>query len=502
MLLLVPALLPAMWFEWLAWSRLGTIGFPLDDAWIHAQFARNLAQGAGFSYNAGEWVAGSTAPAWTTLLGAGTFVLRDAVVAAKVLGVALHLLTAVLSARLAEHLVGWRPAAILAGLVAGWTPLLTWGAVSGMEVPLAAALTLSGLVAHAEHRRPAISAGLLALGALARPETLAILGLLMVDVVLRSARERGWRQGARSCGEALLVSALVLAPVVALDYATLGRPLPSTFYVKSGPGIVQAIESGDSAMARRAVLTHAPAALGQFGEILREQLPLLVALLPVGAVVAVWSPTRRRVGWLMVASLVLVPLVMGATSPQRLKPDNARYVPQLVAMAGVLAVAGLAPVVRYLAASRALTVLALGLLLLPLGERVRAAAAPYVQAVGNIEQMHVAMGRWLAGHTPSDAVVAVNDIGAIAYFSRRRILDLEGLVSPEALAYRTLGANRGLALIEAARPDYVVIFPTWYPDVMKAPDRFTEVHRIVIAHNLVAGYSVMVVLRTAWAGRP
>jgi hypothetical protein len=70
------------------------------------------------------------------------------------------------------------------------------------------------------------------------------------------------------------------------------------------------------------------------------------------------------------------------------------------------------------------------------------------------------------------------------------------------LAYRTLGANRGLALIEAARPDYIVIFPTWYPDVMKTRDRFTEVHRIVIAHNLVAGYSVMVVLRTAWAGRP
>ena len=43
-------------------------GFPLDDAWIHAQFARNLATGHGFSYTGDQWVAGSTAPAWTPLL--------------------------------------------------------------------------------------------------------------------------------------------------------------------------------------------------------------------------------------------------------------------------------------------------------------------------------------------------------------------------------------------------------------------------------------------------
>ena len=39
----------------------GTTGFPLDDTWIHLQFARNLAEGFGFSYNPGVPVAGSTA---------------------------------------------------------------------------------------------------------------------------------------------------------------------------------------------------------------------------------------------------------------------------------------------------------------------------------------------------------------------------------------------------------------------------------------------------------
>ena len=46
----------------------GHLGFPLDDSWIHLQFARNLAAGDGLSYNPGERVTGSTAPLWTALL--------------------------------------------------------------------------------------------------------------------------------------------------------------------------------------------------------------------------------------------------------------------------------------------------------------------------------------------------------------------------------------------------------------------------------------------------
>ena len=35
----------------------GNLGFPLDDSWIHLQFARNLANGEGLTYNPGELVA-------------------------------------------------------------------------------------------------------------------------------------------------------------------------------------------------------------------------------------------------------------------------------------------------------------------------------------------------------------------------------------------------------------------------------------------------------------
>ena len=47
----------ALYFTHIEWSKTFP-GFPLDDAWIHLQFARNLGNGQGFSYNTGMPVAG------------------------------------------------------------------------------------------------------------------------------------------------------------------------------------------------------------------------------------------------------------------------------------------------------------------------------------------------------------------------------------------------------------------------------------------------------------
>jgi hypothetical protein len=42
----------------------------------------------------------------------------------------------------------------------------------------------------------------------------------------------------------------------------------------------------------------------------------------------------------------------------------------------------------------------------------------------------VPWGQWFAAHSDSDATIAAPDIGAIGYYSHRRVLDLAGLVTP------------------------------------------------------------------------
>src|SRR5512146_204045 len=62
-------------------------GFSLDDSWIHAVFARNLATGHGYTFNPHETVSASTAPLYTFLL-AGWYLLAGEVIwGAKLMGI-------------------------------------------------------------------------------------------------------------------------------------------------------------------------------------------------------------------------------------------------------------------------------------------------------------------------------------------------------------------------------------------------------------------------------
>jgi len=138
------SLAAALAVYWIAEARIAGAAslssFPLDDSWIHLHFARNLAEGAGFAYNPGVPVSGSTAPLWTLLL-AGTFTLAGVSPAwAKVLGIVAALATALLTRRLVWMWTESRALALAGGVIAAVAGPLVWGALSGMEVSLAALL--------------------------------------------------------------------------------------------------------------------------------------------------------------------------------------------------------------------------------------------------------------------------------------------------------------------------------------------------------------------------
>src|SRR3954468_19393827 len=122
----------------------GGLGFPLDDSWIHLQFARNLARGAGLSYNSGELVTGSTAPLWTALLALLFLLPGSVVVWTKLLGVALYLAGIDATWRFARELGLGKGLSALAGGLTLATSWLVWSALSGMEIPLFVLLSLWG----------------------------------------------------------------------------------------------------------------------------------------------------------------------------------------------------------------------------------------------------------------------------------------------------------------------------------------------------------------------
>jgi len=147
-LLLLACLGVALYLAW-AWAQ-GGLGFPLDDAWIHQTYARNLAQTGRWTYTGGQVSAGSTSPLWTLLLVPGHLLGLDPRTWAYALGLAcLFLGLACLFGSgwftfrvgVALGMPGFPTWLLGAVVVTEWH--LVWAALSGMETILFVFLALA-----------------------------------------------------------------------------------------------------------------------------------------------------------------------------------------------------------------------------------------------------------------------------------------------------------------------------------------------------------------------
>ena len=490
-------------FLWRTRQIAGSIGvgaFPLDDSWIHMQFARNLAEGRGFAYNPGVPVSGSTAPLWTLLLGAAFTVLGTHPVLAKALGLALTLGTAWLAGRLAGLWTGHRGLGLLASVLTALAGPMVWGALSGMEVSLAALLVTASLLLRAQEREGAAAVAL-GLGTLARPEAIVLLPLFWLSGPLT------WRRALRWVGPV----AACAAPWVAFNLATIGSSLPGTAAAKIEGGLLGALSGVREPLAT--TLLRRP---GQYASEWVRWLWRVDALLPLLVLPGLGWLARRWGRAALVPACVLLahPLAMALLAPYRGPGfQEGRYSIHLLPLALVLAVAPLSghrtaapaepgpelpPLPGGWLTSWGRRVGALALLVGMLAA-LPGAASRYAWAIQNIEAMQVHLARWVTDHTPPTARLGLNDVGAIAYFSRREIVDVMGLVTPAVLPYRREGETGVLRYLERACPDYLIVFPAWFPTLSAMTDRFRPVYRVRLDHNTVAGADELVVYETIWS---
>jgi hypothetical protein len=459
----------------------GFSSFPLDDPWIHFHFARNLVEGHGFAYNPGVPVAGSTAPLWTLVLAGGFALLGPHLYWAKVAGIGTGLATALVTARLAARWTRDRWLALLAGVATAITGPLVWGALSGMEVDLAALLVTVALLGHTDGHdwTPPL---LLGLAVLTRPETLLLVPLIWM------ARPITVRRTAIFFG----TTAVCLAPWVAFNLITAGTPLPATASAKVEGGLVGLLSGTREPV--RMTLFERP---GQFELEWFQWLWSVNVLLPFLMLVGLWAVWRRTGRSAVVPALVLVihPIGMALLAPYRGPAfQEGRYSIHLLPLAMVVAVTALAWLAHW---PRLRTVVA-ALFLVASMTAAPLAADRYAWGVQNIDAMQVHLGRWVTAHTPRDARLALNDVGAIAYLSRREIVDMMGLVTPAIIPYRRNGEAGVLSYLERVCPDYLIIFPAWFPTLSAMTDRFTPIYRLRLEHNTVAGADEMVVYETPW----
>jgi hypothetical protein len=445
--------------------------------------------------------------------------IRDSVWA-KLAGIALTAAGADATRRLARELDLGPPLDLLAGLLAALSGPLAWSSISGMEVPLFVALSLWGMILAARERRggrPPLSLPILALAALARPEGLLLLALAALDRLLvfvrepreprddRSVERLAWARPAwRELAMGILWAALVLAGPL-LFYRLAGGSFLPTTYAAKGAEVRRHLPSVEYIYEIFAIL---------FG----PQPYTALAALGGGAVLLGRLGTPRDRGLLPALWVVAMPLAYSLQSPvghSLLAGNFGRYYFPLLPPVAVLGLLGLEPAARALGrtlrAGRARLpagLVATLLLLWPTAGSLVEWVARYDVNVANVEDGDVRAARWLRPRLDPRAVLAVNDIGALKLLLPNRVIDLAGISSPEVLSEVKRDMARGvpvqaarLASVERRQPDYVVIFPTWFPAVASDP-RFRLVQLFTVPQNITMGGDQIAVYRTPWTRYP
>jgi hypothetical protein len=453
----------------------GRLIAPLDDVYIHLQYAKQIGQGHFFQYNAGDPITtGASSFLYPLILGAawalgcqGTGLLVFAVV----FGIACLATTTVL-----VYLLGRRLASPVAGvwasvLVACSGPLL-WGATSGMEVGLTAALLTGSVYAFVREQPDVRFVATPLIGvptALVRPEGLlfeCFVCVAMVVSLLLGARARRIRRVAAIRGTLLSLTPLMAGAGQLLFYkVATGSTVANGVHAKS-------LLYEDIFWPTDVLYSVASNLRGLFGLLtgVTNQdftLPGGIVLAGLGVFALAYVQPRRRLLALVCGLGMLCAFVAICTLVTALW-QNVRYAQPFLPVflllvvlgAHVLAEVGAQPAHRPVVLHGVLTLaLLFSLAALPTW------AARLGQQAATIRSAPISIAHWLNDNIPPGASVGANDIGAIAYFGTHRIVDVIGLTTNGMAAATSSGSGSMYEALRhmpvGQRPDYFSLYDSW-----------------------------------------
>ena len=441
-------------------SRISLLEFPLDDAWIHRVYARALAFGHGFAYNPGQQEAGSTSPLWSILTAPPHwlegFGVHGPILLVKAIGILLGLASVWILQSLVARLARSRAAGAIAASLFALEPRLLFSSFSGMETNLLLVLLIGAGLAWMKNK-PWLLLLLVGLAPTVRPEAVLALPAAWAGMMAIGRSNR-------PLPVKLLAVVLPVLPLLAWSgfcWHATGHLLPNTFYVKAQAHVPSWL---DVQIGVRAVAMHGTvpgwlfaAGAGAFGFLCakngkRSAAPVLfLVVLPILYVAGVvLSRSIFLSGYYWTRWIDPGALLLSAAS-------CAGFAYLLAPSVSVAEAAPGRPAFKS-SVQYGLRWALFALFWIP------AFSASFAERRNRLVSdsraiaiLNVQMGKWIAIHTPRDAVVGVNDAGAIRYFGQRRTVDLVGLNNAD-VAFGKLSFDEAVS-----RCDWLAVFPSWFP---------------------------------------
>lgn len=443
-----------------------------EDFMITLRYAENLAAGHGMVYNYGQNVLGTTTPLYTLFLASCIVCHLPAIICGKLLNIAADgalCLLIYLWLRAAHTETAARVAAFLVAV----HPLHLQWSISGMETGL---VTCAGIWAwltytHRRYRQCALALGLLFL---LRWDSLMLTAILTVAGLYRERRF------------ALLPCAIFLAivgPWIAVATWYYGNPIPITgqakvtvygWYADHLPEPIMRIETTGAGSGITELIKFEPAAL--LRRVPRQQKflnyflgwpSLLLTLAAAAGTFEIVRKGRSLLGpavvWLIVYYVAFLASRVLLFHWYLLPPF-----PVFEALAAIGLVTAFQHLARRLAASYRSVLLAVG--------AAAAALTPSIVMAGVLrrsqqveERLRAPIGLYLRRQSAPGDRILLEPIGYIGYYSQRTVIDVIGLVSPEALkAYTASADNPWLNLIREQKPEWCVLRPAEAAEIERA----------------------------------
>jgi len=427
--------------------------YPLDDAYIHFVYARNMAAGSGLCFNPGETSFGTSSPLWVMILALCARAGADLYIAALVLSFCAHFLSAmlifVLCSELGDSLQKtWYPhAAALLYLACG---NMTWLSLSGMETAFFHMTCLCCVCLYVKRGYGLLTALAAGMVLLCR-----ITGLFLVLPLCLTACVNSKKRIVSVC-----VTFLMIVP-----YYLYHRVVTGLFFPVTARGKLLTYVDGGWDPDR---IAHYVFAAVKYLYLYEPVYVALIIFAVTGAFFFIASGRTgscNREGTAVIFVWGVVHFTAHAVLFRTLN-QNIRYLSVLFPLLSLLGTLGVSRVIRDPRIGYAVLC---AMIAFSLGNQVSWQRL-YKKNTIHMEQVYAACARWINGHS-TDRIIAAFDIGFIKYITDRIVVDLGGVTSAEVhpyLATHDAGRyvrNKDVSLIVYSRMPDCDVWPGIYRSV-------------------------------------